>query len=98
MNNELDHLRGIISDKNRERETALLLVVSNEYKTIVRLLIERDDILINIEYKGGCIVLILTILKNHDAIVRHLIIRNDVDVNTQDNKIKRPCALRYHLL
>ena len=72
--------------KDESGRTPLLWAAMNGHETVVRLLIERDDVDVNAEDSDGKTPLLWAANNRHEAVVRLLIERDDVDVNAKDNK------------
>ncbi|KAL6628018.1 ankyrin [Neocallimastix sp. 'constans'] len=70
---------------SQEDGTALINAAFNQNKDIVKLLLGRKDIDVNLKNKNGETALILAISNQNKDIVKLLLNRKDVDINAQDN-------------
>lgn len=60
------------------------MAVEGEHETIVKMLLEREDIDVNCQNGSGNTALMLVAWYGHGAIFKMLLERGDIDVNCKD--------------
>ncbi|KAI9802247.1 MAG: hypothetical protein M1825_002968 [Sarcosagium campestre] len=77
----------------KQSMTSLSYAAKGGYETVVRLLLERDDVQINTPDQLGGAPLSYAARNGHEAFVRLLLERDDIQVNIQDEYGQTPLAL-----
>jgi len=75
-----------MNSRDEHGMTQLSLAAQNGHETVVRLLLEREDVEVNSrEDKGGVTPLSWAACNGHEAAVRLLLERDDIDVNCRES-------------
>ena len=90
--NEIDTVKKYLSESTNPNDpipsnnvTPLLIAASRGYSDIVKLLLERSDIRINVQENNRITALIHAAYKGHADIVQFLLAHPDIQVNVQNN-------------
>jgi ankyrin repeat protein len=73
-------------------ETPLSRAVASGHDTVVKLLLARDDIYVNIESAWGETPLSMAVAEGHDTVVKLLLARDDINVNVKDRWNETPLS------
>ena len=81
-----------VNARDLDGDTSLSLAAARGQEAVVRLLIERDDIEVDLKGFYNRTPLLLAAKNGHEAIVQLLIERDDVDINSKDKSDQTPLS------